>query len=400
MITRNENHKKRMVIDYSQTINRLTLLDAFPLPRIDDTVNQIPQYRVFSTIDLRSAYHQVRIKESDKPYTAFQAGDALYQFTRIPFGVTNGVAFFQRIMAHLIESENLQGTFTYLDNVTICGKTQEEHDKNLQCFREMARRRQITYNDEKSVFSTRELAILGYIVEEGKVKPDPERLQPLLKLSAPKDMKGLRRVLGFFSYCSPWIKHYSEKIRPLTTTSIFPLSTKAVKVFEGLKEDIAKSVVCAADEDTTFEVETDASDFAIGATLNQNGRPVAYFSCMLHGPEINHASVEKEAQAIIKVIRYWRHYLTERRFTITTEQRSVAYMLDSKQKGKNKNDKIMRWRTELSCYRFDFVYRPGVDNIPPDVLLCAFSAAIPSVESLSGLHNSLCYQESHVCTTL
>ena len=114
VVTRNENHKKRMVIDYSQTIN---LLDAFPLPRIDDTVNAIAQYRVFSTIDLRSAYHQVSIKENVKPYTAFQAGDALYQFTRIPFGVTNGVACFQRIMGDLITSEKLQGTFAYLDNV-------------------------------------------------------------------------------------------------------------------------------------------------------------------------------------------------------------------------------------------------------------------------------------------
>ena len=121
-MARNENHKKRMVIDYSQTINRFTLLDAYPLPRIDDTINAIAQYQVFSTIDLRSAYHQVSIKESDKPYTAFQAGNALYQFTRIPFGVTNGVACFQRIMTDIIAEEKLQGTIAYLDNVTICGK--------------------------------------------------------------------------------------------------------------------------------------------------------------------------------------------------------------------------------------------------------------------------------------
>ncbi len=112
---------------------------------------------------------------------------------------------------------------------------------------------------------------------------------------------------------------------------------------------------------------------------------------MLHGPEIGHASVEKEAQAIIEAIRHWRHYLTGRKFTITTDQRSVAYMFDNKQKGKIKNDKIMRWRTELSCYRFDIVYRPGAENIPPDTLSRAFSAAIPSAESLSELHDSLCH---------
>ncbi len=152
-----------------QTVNRFTLLDAYPLPRIDDTIKAIAQYQVFSTIDLRSAYHQVKIKESDKPYTAFQAGHALYQFTRIPFGVTNGVACFQRIMASIIEEENLKGTIAYMDNVTICGRNQEEHDENLQRFQEVASARQITYNDSKSVFSTRRLAILGYIIENGQI---------------------------------------------------------------------------------------------------------------------------------------------------------------------------------------------------------------------------------------
>ena len=391
VVTHNENHKKRMAVDYSQTINRFTLLDAYPLPRIDDTINAIAQYRVFSTIDLRSAYHQVSIKESDKPYTAFQAGDALYQFTRIPFGVTNGVACFQRIMANIITSENLQGTFAYVDNVTICGKSQEEHDENLKRFQEVATKRQITYNDAKSIFSTRRLAILGYIVGEGEVRPDPERLQPLLQLPIPKDMKSLRRLLGFFSHYSPWIRHYSEKIRPLTSASTFPVSKEAQQAFENLKKDIAESVVCAIDEDVPFEVETDASDYAIAATLNQHGRPVAFFSRTLHGPEVNHASVEKEAKAIIEAIRHWRHYLTGRHFTITTDQRSVAYMFDNKQRGKIKNDKIMRWRTELSCYQFNIVYRPGAENIPPDTLSRAFCAASPSAESLGELHNSLCH---------
>ena len=391
VVTRNENQKKRLAIDYSQTINRFTLLDAYPLPRIDDTVNAIAQYRVYSTIDLRSAYHQVSIKEEDKPYTAFQAGNALYQFTRMPFGVTNGVACFQRIMTNIIKLENLQGTIAYMDNVTICGKDQEEHDENLKHFQNVATQRQITYNDDKSIFSTQKLAILGYIVEEGKVRPDPERLHPLLQLPTPNDMKSLRRILGFFSHYSPWIQRYSEKIRPLTTTSTFPLSNDAQAAFESLKKDIAESVVCAIDEDAPFEVETDASDFAIAATLNQHGRPVAFFSRMLHGPEISHASVEKEAQAIIGAVHHWRHYLTGRHFTITTDQRSVAYMFDNKQRGKIKNDKIMRWRTELSCYSFDIMYRPGAENVPPDTLSRAFCSTIPSAGALGELHNSLCH---------
>ena len=380
-----------MVIDYSQTINRFTLLDAYPLPRIDDTINAIAQYRIFSTIDLRSAYHQVSIKESDKPYTAFQAGDALYQFTRIPFGVTNGVACFQRIMSTIIAEDELQGTTAYLDNVTICGKDQEEHDRNLKRFQEAASRRQITYNDDKSVFSTRKLAILGYIIEEGEIRADPERLRPLLELPVPTDAKSLRRILGFFSHYSQWIHRYSEKIRLLITTSTFPLSEEAKAAFEALKKDIEHSVIWAIDEEVPFEVETDASDFAIAATLSQNGRPVAFFSRTLQGPEISHASVEKEAKAIIEAIRHWRHYLTGRHFKIRTDQRSIAYMFDGKQRGKINNEKIMRWKTELPCYSFDILYRPGPENVSPDTLSRAFCATLTPSSDLAGIHNSLCH---------
>jgi len=94
VVTKDENHRNRLAIDYSETINRFTLLNGYPLPRIDDTVNKIAQYRVFSSIDLRSAYHQLPIKEEDKPYTAFESCGSLYQFTRVPFGVTNGAVCF------------------------------------------------------------------------------------------------------------------------------------------------------------------------------------------------------------------------------------------------------------------------------------------------------------------
>ena len=107
--------KKSLATNYSQTINRFTVLDIYPLPRIDETVNKISQFRVYSTIDLQSAYHCVPI--------TFEVAGRLYQFTRVPFGVTNGVACFQRKMDELIFKEELKGTFAYLNDVTICGMT-------------------------------------------------------------------------------------------------------------------------------------------------------------------------------------------------------------------------------------------------------------------------------------
>ena len=202
MPLKDKNHRKRLAVDYSQTINRFTLLDGYPLPRIDDTVNKIAQYRVFSTIDLRSAYYQLSIKDKDKPYTAFESSGSLYQFTRVPFGVTNGVACFQRIMDTFIKEENLDATFAYLDNVTICGMTTEEHDLNLKRFLEAAERKNIVYNENKCVFSTSKLSLLGYLVETGELRPDPERLRPLRELPVPNNMKALRRTLGLFAYYS------------------------------------------------------------------------------------------------------------------------------------------------------------------------------------------------------
>ncbi|KAJ8887236.1 hypothetical protein PR048_013451 [Dryococelus australis] len=125
-----ENHRRRMSVDYSQTINRYTELDAFPLPRIDDIVNKVVSYKICSRIDLCSAYYQVPFREEDKLYTVFETSGQLYQFTCVPVGIQNGVPSFQRVMQKIEEDEDLKGVEVYLDDATVGGLTQEEHDTN------------------------------------------------------------------------------------------------------------------------------------------------------------------------------------------------------------------------------------------------------------------------------
>ncbi len=235
-------------------------------------------------------------------------------------------------MNEFISEEELKGTFAYLDNVTICGRMQVEHANNLNAFLNAAKRCNITYSPEKCVFSVTELHIPGCVVKSGEIWPDPERLHPLQDLPVLSDMKAHKRIFGFSSYYSNWITGCSDKIQPLVTMKTFPYTPEAAEAFKVLKKTIEESVVCSIYESVRFDIETDASDFATAATLNQAGRPVAFFPCTLQGPERRHASVEKEEQAIIETVRHWKHYLTGRHFSLKTDQRSVAYMFDRKQR--------------------------------------------------------------------
>ena len=205
-------HKKRLHMDYSQTINQYTELDGYPLPQIDDMVNTLAKYKLYSTFDLKSAYHQVPIKESDMNYTGFEANGRLYHFHCIPFGVINGVAVFQRAMDKMIEEEGLNDTYPYLDNITVAGKDQEEHDSNVQIFLEAVRLRNLSLNQSKTVESVKSINILGYCVGDGITKPNTEILRPLQDFPLPTNRHSLRRVVEMFVYYAKWIPQFSDRI--------------------------------------------------------------------------------------------------------------------------------------------------------------------------------------------
>lgn len=389
LVTINENHKRRMVIDYSQTVNRFTLLDAYPLPNIEDVVSKVSKYSVFSTIDLSSAYHQIPIREDEKKYTAFEAKGRLYQFTRIPFGVTNGVACFQRVIDDIIQSEKLNGTFAYLDDITVCGKDQQEHDVNLRNFLNAVKKFDLTVNTEKSKYSIKSIKLLGYEICNKTIRPDQSRLKPLMDLPLPTDTASLRRTIGMLAHYSKWVTNYSDKVRSLVQTKTFPLSSQATEDFNNLKHEIVKTTVSAIDENVSFDVETDASEHSIAATLSQNGRPVAFFSRTLTTSERKHSAIEKEAYAIVEALKKWRHYLIGRHFRLITDQKSVSFMFDSTHSSKIKNEKILRWRLELACYNYDIIYRPGKQNEVADTL--SRVCGLVETNKLYQLHNQLCH---------
>ncbi|XP_065679006.1 uncharacterized protein LOC136093720 [Hydra vulgaris] len=354
-------------------------------------INELAKYKVFSTFDLKSAYHQIPIKNSDKKYTAFEANGKLFQFFRIPFGVTNGVSMFQRSMDKFVEKEKLHDTFPYLDNITIGGYDQAHHDKNCLRFQDSSQRWGLTLNELKSVVSASSIKILGYCVSHNNIKPGSERLRPLDLLPPPSNILSLRRTLGMFSYYSKWIPSFANKVRPLINVKSFPISSEALEAFQFLKRELHAATLSSIDESLPFVVECDASDVAVSATLNQNGRPVAFMSRTLGKSEIYYPSVEKEAVAIIEAVRKWRHLLLRNQFKLITDQRSVAFMFDNQKKTKIKNSKIQRWRMELAEFSYTISYRSGSENIVPDALTHSFFATTQSQTNLSDIHSCLCH---------
>ena len=185
----------------------------------------------------------------------------------------------------------------------------------------------------------------------------------------------MSRCLGLFSYYSQWIPRFLDQIKPVASCKTFPLPPPVKKMIED-------TVVTTIDETIPFEVKTDASKLALAATLNHNGKPVAFFSGTLQGSELKHASIKKEA--------HWRHFLTGRHFILKTDQKSVSSMFDKHHRGKIKNKKFLHWRLELSCFSFDIVYCPSRENVPADTLSRAM-CTMATEDSLFKLQEALCY---------
>ena len=194
VISTTANHKKRLCIDYAATINRFTIPDGYPIPVMDELLSRVSNWKWYSYIDLKSAYHQLRLPKAEQPLTAFEANGKLYQFTSLAFGVTNGVPAFQRTIDRIIDG--LVGVVADIDDVVVGGTTKAEHDANLQAFIARAKEFGLVLNKAKCKFNTQDLKFLGHHFHKGTVSPDSSRWEPFLNFPNPSTMKELERFVG------------------------------------------------------------------------------------------------------------------------------------------------------------------------------------------------------------
>jgi len=371
---------RRMCIDY-RSLNEDTIRDAYPLPRIDDLLDRLAGAKWFSKLDLRSAYHQMRVHPDDTHKTAFRTPMGSFEFLVLPYGVQNAPAAFSRMMDQVLPAARFRAfTSVYIDDLLIFSKTLEEHVEHLRVVLDLLRRNKLYVKGSKSVVGAQEVEFLGFLITPDGVRADPAKVDAIRGLRSPATPKEVRSALGMFGYFRHFIKGYASLAAVLETLvkkdAEFVWSADHQAAFDALKVALSTAPVLRVyNQALPITVQTDACDAGLGAVLLQDGHPVAYASRKLHVHERAYSVQEKEGLAIVFAVRKWEHYLRGVEFRLETDHKSLVYLKTSK----DPTHRIARWLDLLANYAYVPVYRPGETNGTADALsrLAVVSAADP-----------------------
>ena len=335
VMVRKSNGKYRFCIDFRK-VNMVSKPDAYPLPNMDQILRKLQCARYISTLDLSSAYHQIPLQKESKPITAFTVpGMGLFQFTRMPFGLSNAGASFQRLIDRIIGPELEPNAFSYLDDIIIATETFEEHLEWIQRVLQRVQEAGLTINREKSVFGHSEVKYLGVLVNREGFRPDPDKIEPVMRYPEPKNLRQLRRFLGMASWYRKFLKDFATIAEPLTRLTKkdhrYEWTEEQEAAFEKIKSIIASaSVLHRPLFDVQFTVQTDASDTGIGAVLTQvvdgQERVLEFASRTLSPAERNYSVTERECLAVVWAIDKFRPYIEGYHFCIVTDHSSLRWI--------------------------------------------------------------------------
>ncbi|KAI3715141.1 hypothetical protein L6452_22111 [Arctium lappa] len=358
----------RMCIDYRE-LNKMTIKNRYPLPRIDDLFDQLQGATYFSKIDLRSGYHQIRVREEDIHKTAFRTRYGHYEFLVMPFGLTNAPAVFMDLMNRVCRPYLDKFVIVFIDDILIYSRSKEEHEKHLKLILELLRDQKLYAKFSKCEFWIREVHFLGHVVNEKGIHVDPVKIEAIKQWEAPKTPTEIRQFLGLADYYRRFIANFSKIAQPLTALTQkdkkFIWGEKQDEAFQMLKHKLCNAPILALPEGTeNFVVYCDASHQGLGCVLMQKDKVIAYASRQLKVHEKNYTTHDLELGAVVFALKIWRHYLYGTKCTIFTDHKSLQHILDQKMLNMTQR----RWVELLNDYDCEIKYHPGKANIVADAL--------------------------------
>lgn len=408
VLVRKADGSLRLCVDYRK-LNSKTRRDAFPLPRIDESFDALRGAKFFSTIDLASGYHQVAMHERDRDKTAFTTPFGLYEYVRMPFGVCNGPATFQRLMQVTMSDLIFQILLVYLDDILVFSETFEQHLKRLETVLKRLAETGLKVKLQKCAFLQQSVKFLGHQVSAEGVGTDPSKVSAVKNWKVPTTVKELQSFLGFCSYYRRFIRGFSQVAGPLhDLVNKCSGVKKTGKVghqfcdmwtpecdssFEQLKGKLTSAPVLGfADFTQPFIVETDASLHGLGAVLYQQQcdtkRVIAYASRRLRHAEKNdrnYSSMKLELLALKwAVAEKFRGYLLGSKFVVLTDNNPLCHLKTAKLGAVEQ-----RWVAQLSVFEFEVKYRPGCSNAAADALSRQEFAGEPETDTDSDFDNCI-----------
>lgn len=364
--------KWRIVVDYRK-VNEKTVDDRYPIPNISDILDKLGKCQYFSTLDLASGYYQIEMASEDIPKTAFNVENGHYEYVRLPMGLKNAPATFQRVMDNTLKGLQNDICLVYMDDIVIFSVSLQEHIINLRKVFQRLRETNLKIQLDKSEFLKKEVAFLGHIVTPDGVKPNPDKIKAILNYPIPKTIKEIKGFLGLLGYYRKFIKNFAKLAKPLTLClkkgSKIEHNEAFLKCFDECRNILTNEPLLQYPDFTKpFNLTTDASNFAIGAILSQgpigSDKPIAYASRTLNSAEQNFSVIEKEALSVLFGTKTFRCYLFGRKFKVITDHKPLEWLMNLKEP----NSRLVRWRLKLEEFDYEIQYKKGKLNTNADAL--------------------------------
>lgn len=362
----------RFCVDYRK-LNAVTQKDVYPLPRIDDILSKLSGNVYFSTFDADSGFWQISIRATDRHKTAFTSPFGLFEFNRMPFGLCNAPATFQRLMDVVLAGLLWKNCLVYVDDIIVFGRTFDEHLENLSLVLDALRAANITLKASKCKLLCEEIQFLGHVVSATGVATDPEKVNKISSMPAPRNTHEIKVFTGLTGYYRKFIKDYASIAEPLNKLlrkeGEWHWADEQQSAFDELKKRLTEAPILAfPDFKLPFTLFTDASNHGIGSVLSQfqNGKEVVicYYSRTLNTAERNYSTTERECLAIVDSVKNFRYYLIGRRFEVVVDHHSLRWLKTVS----DNSQRLARWSLQLQEFDYDVTYRPGKQHSNSDAL--------------------------------